>query len=182
MHFPRFSAENSAELCILGGKARREDAEKCRERDLRSHRRSDAQRRDAHFIVHRRSCEQESQTRVSPRQADEVPHLPAGVPGDCESCGEPTALGAACTPPSAPRRSRRGAPRRWTAQGLGRTCGGRTRWRVRRACSEQLHHLAAVLERPQAASGVPPPGEEPPPPRHHRRPAAAAARGARPRL
>ena len=32
MHFPRFSAENSAELCILGGKARREDAEKCRPR------------------------------------------------------------------------------------------------------------------------------------------------------
>jgi hypothetical protein len=57
MHFPRFSAENSAKLHILGGKARREDAEKCRERDLSSHRRSDAQRRDAHFIVHRRSCD-----------------------------------------------------------------------------------------------------------------------------
>ena len=127
MHFPRFSAENSAKLCILGGKARREDAEKCRERDLRSHRRSDAQRRDAHFIVHRRSCG--TNRRLECRPGRQMRYV-AGVPGDCESCGEPTALGAACTPPSAPRRSRRGAPRRWTAQGLGRTCGGQTRWRV----------------------------------------------------
>ena len=99
--------------------------------------------------------------RIVCRPGRQTRYVCTRVPGDCESCGEPTALGAACTPPSAPRRSRRGAPRRWTAQGLGRTCGGRTRWRVRRACSEQLHHLAAVLERPQAASGVPPPAEEP---------------------
>ena len=123
MHFPRFSAENSAELCILGGKARREDAEKCRERDLRSHRRSDAQRRDAHFIVHRRSCSS-CRARVS-RSVNESCVAPAGRRGTSAHVCRETVRAAVSLPPWAPlaRRPQRRGDRVAALLGGGRLRG-----------------------------------------------------------
>ena len=120
MHFPRFSAENSAELCILGGKARREDAEKCRERDLRSHRRSDAQ---MHFIVHRRSCSS-CRARVS-RSVNESCVAPAGRRGTSAHVCRETVRAAVSLPPWAPlaRRPQRRGDRVAALLGGGRLRG-----------------------------------------------------------